>query len=314
MSTDVYRKILSELSLGLRFDFNSKRSSMPEGPEVRRIADSLRNRLVGKSILRIEITEKSRYAKNGLARFGLLKYPLNIISIWSRGKRIVFQCEYIIVTTQSRHPIWLVSFLGMEGHWQYRLGKHSHLSFVIGYSVYTRPILRVRELTLYFDDSRHFGALTICTSDVELQASFTRIGPDLLGDTITLDQYIRIARQKSLFNKEVAWFLMEQKFLSGVGNYLKAEILYASRLHPGRIMNTLTDDDLEKLYTSTLSIIHDSYRNGGLTIATYADANGTVGKYKALIYNQSLDPHGHPVVKQEFSDKRTTHWVPMLQI
>jgi len=287
---------------------------MPEGPECRRIAESLNTRLVGKSILRIEITEKSRYAKNGLPQFNILRYPLNIIGVWSRGKRIVFECECIVATTQFRYPIWLVSFLGMEGHWQYRAGKHSGLVFSIGYSLYTTPILRVRELSLYFDDSRHFGALTICTSEAELQASFSKIGPDLLADTITLEQYRVVARQKGLVNKEVAWFLMEQKYFSGIGNYLKAEILYASRLHPGRIMNTLTDTDLERLYTSTLSIIHDSYRNGGLTIATYSDANGVIGKYQRKIYNKTADPLGNPIIRQEFSDKRTTHWVPMLQV
>jgi endonuclease-8 len=287
---------------------------MPEGPECRRIADSLRARVVGKSILRIEITEKSRYAKNGLAQVTLLKYPLDIANIWSRGKRIVFECQYILPETQLRHPIWLVSFLGMEGHWQYIPGRHSGLVLSVGHSIYSTPILRVKELSLYFDDARHFGAFTICTSEAELRASFAKIGPDLLADTITLDQYKVVARQKSLFNKEVAWFLMGQKYFSGVGNYLKAEILYASRLYPGRIMNTLTDEDLERLYTSTLNIIHDSYKNGGLTIATYSDANGTVGKYKVKIYNQSMDPQGHPVIKQEFSDKRTTHWVPMLQV
>ena len=287
---------------------------MPEGPEVRRMAESLQARLAGKSIFRITITEKSRYSKNGLSLFDRLKYPLEINQIVSRGKRIIFHCHHLDLLTQACTPFWLVSFLGMEGRWQFVRGSHSGIEVQIGHTIYTRPILRVRETTVYFNDTRHFGALIICTSEAELQASFSRIGPDLLADTITLEQYRVVARQKGLVNKEVAWFLMEQKYFSGVGNYLKAEILYASRLHPGRIMNTLTDTDLEKLYTSTLSIIHDSYRNGGLTIATYSDANGVIGKYQRKIYNKTVDPLGNPIIRQEFSDKRTTHWVPMLQV
>lgn len=278
------------------------------------MAESLQARLAGKSIFRITITEKSRYSKNGLSQLDRLKYPLDIIQIVSRGKRIIFHCSHTDRLTQICTPFWLVSFLGMEGRWQFVRGSHSGIEVQIGHSIYTRPILRVRETTVYFNDTRHFGALIICSTTAELQTTFARIGPDLLSETVTFEDYITVAKQKGLNNKEVAWFLMEQKYFSGIGNYLKAEILYHSRIHPGRIMCTLNDQDLERLYNASLSIINDSYRNGGLTIATYADANGVIGKYERKIYNKTVDPLGNPIVRQEFSDKRTTHWVPGLQI
>lgn len=287
---------------------------MPEGPEVRRMAESLQARLAGKSVLRISLTSKSRYFKTGILQSEQLKYPLDIIQITSRGKRIIFHCRHLDHVTQVCTPFWLVSFLGMEGRWQFVPGSHSGVEVTIGHSIYTKPILRVRETIVYFNDTRHFGALIICTTLAELQTTFSRIGPDLLSDTITLENYVTVARQKGLSNKEVAWFLMEQKYFSGVGNYLKAEILYQSRIHPGRTMSTLNDRDLERLYNNTLSIIHDSYKNGGLTIATYADANGVTGKYERKIYNKQVDPLGNPIIRQEFSDKRTTHWVPGLQV
>jgi DNA-formamidopyrimidine glycosylase len=287
---------------------------MPEGPEVRRMADSLQARIAGKSILRFNITDKSRYFKTGMAQFEELKLPLDIRKIGSRGKRIIFYCSYLDSRTQVETPVWLVSFLGMEGRWQFVPGSHSGIQISIGHSIYSKPILRVRELTLYFNDQRHFGSLIICLNLEQFETAFAKIGPDLLNDPITLENYIAVARQKSLVNKEVVWFLMEQKYFSGVGNYLKAEILYHSQIHPSRKMVELTDADLEKLYTSTLSIINESYLHGGLTIATYADANGVVGRYERKIYNKDFDPLGNPIVRHQFSDKRTTHWVPSIQI
>ena len=184
---------------------------MPEGPEVRRMAESLQARLAGKSILRITITEKSRSSKNGLLLFNQLKYPLEINQIVSRGKRIIFHCHHLDRLTQNCTPFWLVSFLGMEGRWQFLRGSHSGIELHVGHSIYTRPILRVRETTVYFNDTRHFGALIICTNAAELQTTFARIGPDLLSDAVTFGDYIAVTRQKGLNNKEVAWFLMEQK-------------------------------------------------------------------------------------------------------
>ena len=175
------------------------------------MAESLQARLAGKSIFRITITEKSRYSKSGLSQLDRLKYPLDIIQIVSRGKRIIFHCSHTERLTQICTPFWLVSFLGMEGRWQFVRGSHSGIEVQIGHSIYTRPILRVRETTVYFNDTRHFGALIICSTTAELQTTFARIGPDLLSDTVTFEDYIAVAKQKGLNNKEVAWFLMEQK-------------------------------------------------------------------------------------------------------
>jgi len=32
------------------------------------------------------------------------------------------------------------------------------------------------------------------------------------------------------------------------------------------------------------------------------------------VYNQKTDLHGNPVIKEQTKDKRTTHWVPNIQI
>ena len=47
--------------------------------------------------------------------------------------------------------------------------------------------------------------------------------------------------------KYLVWAMMEQKIISGIGNYLKSEILYQSRISPHVLIHDLPDDKLREL-------------------------------------------------------------------
>ena len=109
---------------------------------------------------------------------------------------------------------------------------------------------------------------------------------------------------------------MDQSIIAGVGNYLKAEILYASKISPHRICESLTDKDIFRICANTNRIMRISYESGGATILTYKDEDGKPGTFsrRFMVYNQASDPLGNQVVRETTKDKRTTHWVPSIQI
>lgn len=277
---------------------------MPEGPEVATVADALQAKLGGATLNRIQVTERSRYYENGLVGLETLELPVKISHIGSIGKRIVF---YLVYGEEGR-PAYLVSFLGMEGKWLYEPGNHSGIQLSI-----TLPETQ-EDLELYFDDTRHFGSLVICMDVASWRRAMVGVGPDLLKDNIDSGEYIRVLSQPRLRNKLVGCFLLEQKYFSGIGNYLRAEILYAARISPWRTLESLDDRLRHRLFVHSRRIIQEAYEAHGLTISSYRDPDGRRGSYDVKVYMRTTDPLGNPVIREDLGDKRMMHWVPNVQL
>lgn len=280
---------------------------MPEGPEVKSIADEL-NHLIRDypDLISLDYDQGSRYDRKPLLHreeFNAL-LPRKIICLRTKGKKLIFDLG----------GIYLISSLGMEGRWTKNPGRHSNLWLSFG-SVFksNRLLVKVMEERLYFDDSRHFGEMIICLSDSELQSHLINVGPDLLAEEISREKWLEIFRGKSLQNKEITAMLLEQKLVSGIGNYLRAEILYRSKINPGRLIGDLSDEELERLRIIAHQIIKYSYLSKGCTIRSFWNLSGQAGKFQCQVYNHKKDPQGNSVVQTKFKDGRTTWWVPSVQ-
>ena len=108
---------------------------------------------------------------------------------------------------------------------------------------------------------------------------------------------------------------MNQKLFSGIGNYLKSEILYACKLSPHRLASSLTETDIKNIYTNSKKIAKESYNQGGASVRDFSNIYDEKGMYTNIlkVYFQKEDPNGNKVVKETTKDKRTTHWVPEIQ-
>lgn len=305
--------------------------AMPEGPEVRRTRDVLHSKLAGRRFHGITVNSRSRYAKSGHlpgdqyltngdvgCGTGIISEPGvgvtytargTFLGVESRGKKLL-----LWVKLDCGRHIAMVSFLGMEGHWQYAPGSHSGIEISLGRlkKVGTTQ-LDITDSSVYYDDSRHFGFLKVLATEPEIADCFKDTGPDLLSGLVTLEAYIAKITNVKLSGKQIVWFMMEQKYFSGVGNYLKSEILYAARISPHRLLGDLSVADVKLLYDTTISILNESYSKNGLTIASYRDPDGVLGTYEPKVYQQAFDADANPVETMTLTDKRTTHWVPALQ-
>lgn len=279
---------------------------MPEGPEVSRIAEALHRRLSGKYLLGGALLPHCRYFPDGgFKNMELLKKGLFLESISAKGKKVVFK-----FLTQTRSQIFMISALGMEGHWLFKPLNHTAL-----YMKFGNKTNRLNTLTdiLFYDDSCKFGIINICTSESELKLVFKAVGPDLLHDNVTFEQYYGVLKQSSLQNKEIAIFLLEQKFFSGIGNYIRSEMLYLAKMSPFRVIGTLSDGEIRLLYDVALFVLREAYSKNGLTFATYLDPDEGKGTYETYVYKRKYDHAGNPVLKTKMKDKRTVHWVQEVQ-
>lgn len=269
---------------------------MPEGPEVKVITRELNKILKENHVLEI-IVQGGRYKQKDIEKYQeFINLPLEdkkIISVNCKGKFIWFQFP-------NQWSLWCT--LGMSGGWRTSDCKHCDVKLVTD----QQPV--------WFQDQRHFGTLKFCDSTSQLQKKLASLGPDLLSDdTITLEQFTsKIQKYK---NQTLPKVLMNQSIFSGIGNYLKSEILYATKISPFRKIQDITNLEFKELFDNINKIIQDSYKAGGASIRNYSDLYQNNGKYtfSFQVYNKKEDVNGNTVKKEMTSDDRTTHWVPQIQ-
>jgi len=258
--------------------------------------------LVGRDLLRIRILG-GRYVKKPPAGFSEIQNalgigPLRIEEVGCKGKFIYWRLE-------DGWSVW--NTLGMTGTWSRSKQKHAAVRFSHSPADAETVVLR----PLFFADQRRFGTLKFVQDDSLLQEKLSGLGADLLQeDPGWVPFYCSLVSKPT---REITQALMDQKLFAGVGNYIKADALYLSRISPRRIVNTITPAEARLLYDAVREVMITSYESGGNTISDYRDVNGQQGEYRRHCYGRTTDVHGNLIIKESTQDKRSTWWCPSLQ-
>lgn len=265
---------------------------MPEGPEVRRVYEDLRQEIGESQVTQLQVFS-GRFLKKRPICLDEVILPSRVIDGGVKGKFMWLEFE-------SGSTMWIT--LGMSGYWSTELDKHAH--FGIGLED-DRP--------LYFVDQRRFGTLRFSQNRKDLVAKLNQLGLDLLNDEVDFEDFKNLVGKRQ--NKSICEVLMDQRICAGVGNYIKCEVLYRSKISPYRLVKDLTNTDYANLFNWIKLIMAASYTQGGASIRNYRRVNGESGNFvfEFEVYSQKIDPVGNQVVREETPDGRTTHWVPSEQ-
>ena len=256
---------------------------MPEGPEVKLFVDKLNSIYKNKTIKLVEVNT-GRYIKNPIQNLNILK-SLTINSFNCKGKFIWIDLGEVIV----------FNTLGMTGSWNNIKTKHTRISFKF-----------TEGNDLYFNDIRNFGTFKIKTKK-DLEKKLKTIGPDMLSNPPK--DFVSILRKYN--KKNICEVLMNQKIISGVGNYIKAEALWYSKINPHSFIKDIPDLNIKVLGKAIEFVINKSYKEQGASIKDYYTFEGDSGNATSgfVVYARKHDPKGKKVIKETTPDKRTTHWV-----
>jgi len=265
---------------------------MPESPEVRHQAKYLSARVQEGPLVEIEVLS-GRYVKKPIDNLDELRsrLPLKAIGGGAHGKFM-----YVILEDGSS----IHSTLGMTGGWSDAPTKHARIR------------MRFGSRELFFNDTRNFGTFKWCRDRKCLVDKLESLGPDIMQE-IDDSVFITSLRRKNHWN--ICKALMDQSVVAGIGNYLKAEILYACEIDPRGAVADLDDAQLLAIRDQAHRISWLSYESGGATIQSYRNPDGSEGSFsrRFAVYGQETDPHGNRVEKIKVDDGRTTHWVPAVQ-
>ncbi len=251
---------------------------MPELPEVEVLRRDLEKEVVGKKIKSVEVTgtRSVRRHKNKKEFIELLE-GRKIVAVQRRGKYLVMRLD---------GPEALVVHLGMSGQLlraktaREKPPKHTHV--VIHFT--QGGLLR-------FVDPRTFGEMFATKyDDLEEQVEeLAHLGLDPLETAMSWELFGRMLADKHARLKSL---LMDQKFIAGIGNVYSDEILFQAGLKWDRLSDSLSQQEIRRLYRAIFETLQDAVKHRGSSLADeqYVDLFGNPGDYQH--HHQVYDREG----------------------
>ncbi|KAG6538064.1 hypothetical protein ZIOFF_003167 [Zingiber officinale] len=95
-----------------------------------------------------------------------------------------------------------------------------------------------------FTDKRRFARVRLL-KDVHSGISFLNESPDALLELVPVDEFVESLSKKKIAIKAL---LLDQGFISGIGNWIADEVLYQAKIHPLQIASSLTKESCKSLY------------------------------------------------------------------
>jgi len=244
---------------------------VPELPEVETLRRDLEKEVVGKRIKQVDVSGMRSIRRHPNKKHFMAKLEgRKITGIDRRGK-------YLLVKLEGGDI--LVVHLGMSGQLLRSKGgakekpdKHTHV--VITFTQGGR---------LRFVDPRTFGEMFVTTPE-ELASEvpeLAHLGFDPVDEMMSWTDFgERLQRRKM----KLKALLMDQKFVAGIGNIYSDEILFAAGLRYDRTSDTLSSQEVRRLYRAMVETLQDAIKHRGSSLADeqYRDLFGEIGDFQSL--------------------------------
>ena len=287
---------------------------MPELPEVETVRIGLSRLLPGREIARVDFDWPKSFP-NADADVQQFLLKAQVVQVTRRAK-------VLLIELSSKYS--LVIHLKMTGQLVFR---SSEASFGAGHPNHsligelpdrsTRVTLTFADGSkLFFNDQRKFGWMRLMpTVEIPNLDFFKKVGPEPLGDAFDWRQFReRLLRRK---NTNIKAALLDQTVVAGVGNIYADESLWGAKLHPTRLVGSLTSTQFHKLYDELIYVLKLAIEKGGSTDQHYVDAEGRRGSYLsfARVFRREGQPcprDGTTIIKTRVAG-RGTHLCPTCQ-
>ncbi len=251
---------------------------MPELPEVETIRRELEREAVGKRIKSVEVhgtrTVRRQTKKAFIAKLDGMK----ITGVDRKGK-------YLLVKLDSGDV--LVIHLRMSGQLlraaaKEPMAKHTHV-----------VITFTQGGQLRFIDPRTFGEMFVASTD-ELTSEvpeLAELGFDPVENPISWTVFGQLLMSRQMKLKTL---LTDQTIIAGLGNIYADEILFTAGLRYDRQSDSLSTQEIRRLYRSVVETLHEAIKYGGSTLddEQYVDLNGKPGEFQEhhKVYNREKLP------------------------
>ena len=247
---------------------------MPELPEVEIVKQSLAQKIHQKKIKKVII-------KNRNLRF---KIPPKFEKLLKNKiiKKVTRFSKYIILNFLD--DSFCLIHLGMSG--TIHLIEKGNLNKFTNISFYNSPNLpkkhnhveiQFQNLKIIYNDPRRFGFFQFIKNKKELINRFSHLGPEPFFKKFNLKYVYKYFFNK---NKDIKTFLLDQKFVSGIGNIYACEILFLSKINPLTRAMKLSKEDCKKIIYFSKKVLNKAIQKGGSSIRNFKNTFGKNGSFQ----------------------------------
>ena len=247
---------------------------MPELPEVEIVRQSLDKKIKQKKIKKVIVRNRNLR----------LKIPL-YFARFMEGKKIINVkrfSKYVILHLSNSS--YCLLHLGMSGTVHIIDIKKKNL--ITNTSFYKSPILPkahnhveiiFENLRVIYNDPRRFGFFQIIKNLHLLKKRFSKLGPEPFQSEFSLEYIFSFFKGKK---KNIKNFLLDQNFVSGIGNIYANEILYLSKINPNKKAYLIKKEECKKLIINSKKILTNAIKKGGSTIRDFKNTSGNKGNFQ----------------------------------
>jgi formamidopyrimidine-DNA glycosylase len=247
---------------------------MPELPEVEIVSQSLNKNIKFKKVKKVIVRNRNLRIKlpNYFKKF-LENKIINKVSRFSK---------YLIIYLPKDK--FCLIHLGMTG--TIHLINNKEKNHITNQSFYNSPFLpkNHNHIEIIFDnfrivynDPRRFGFFQIIKTTDHLNKRFAHFGPEPFDTKFNLNYFKNFIRGKK---KSIKDLLIDQKFVSGIGNIYANEILFVSRINPNKKIKLLDDRDCNRIITNSKKILLKAIKKGGSSIRDFKNTEGSKGSFQ----------------------------------
>jgi len=233
---------------------------MPELPEVQTVVNYIKPHVIGKKLQRIKpLWPKTLHNFNN--KDIQSEEPHNhIVNVDRRAKFIILKFKNYILAIHLR----------MTGklYFSNKQNFSKHVTAVLEFK---------NKESLIFEDVRKFGRIYFYKN---LNIINSRHGPEPLAKNFSEEMFTEMIKGRK---RNIKSLLLDQSFISGLGNIYVDESLWKSRIHSNSISNAIPAKNIQLLYQSIQTILTDAINSQGTTIINFS-VNGESGRYANKLY------------------------------
>lgn len=271
---------------------------MPEGPEIWRAADKLKEALEGRKITEIhfEVDELSPYESM------LMGEKINTIE--PRGKAILtaFSNGKVMYSHNQLYGKWYVRAKGAKPN------TNRSLRVAIHNSVHSAYLYSATDIEMLED------------GEADEHPYIKKLGPDVLHPDTSLGDVMDRFRDDTFQNRKLTALLLDQGFLSGIGNYLRSEILFWAGVSPKVKLRDCSPVEKEKLAEAAITLCRRSYETGGITnseriVEALKREGASRSQYRHYVYKRTggFCHKCGSVIEEETTGGRKVYFCPSCQ-
>ena len=286
---------------------------MPELPEVEVVRQSLDEKIKQKKIKKVIIRNRNLRLKIPYNFSNFLK-NLKIIKIERFSKYIIFNLS---------NNSYCLLHLGMSG--TLHLVPRNKKNLITNLSFYNSPFQPIKHnhveiifdnFKIIYNDPRRFGFFEIIDDREKLNKKFKNFGPEALDKKFNKEYIYHYFKNKK---KNIKNFLIDQKFVSGIGNIYASEILFECKINPIKKANLLNKDNCDKIVIFSKKVLLDAIRKGGSSIKNFKNIAGTEGNFQKnfnVYFREGLNckkSKCHGTIKKKIISNRSTFFCNICQ-